>query len=88
MKLIQFSHRCDYGHDWYVQVLFTQRWALFQASISWCEYPAWPYVQVKSGTGSLFNVMFWIHKLGFDIGFMERTWNWGHLEDIENETTT
>ena len=75
MKLIKFSHREDYGHDWYLQVLFTKRWALFQGSVSWCEYPGWPYLQVTSGMGKLISVMFQVHRFGFDVGFLERTWN-------------
>jgi hypothetical protein len=49
MKLIKLSHREDFGHEWYVQLLFTKRWALFQGSVSWNDFPAWPYIQIKSG---------------------------------------
>jgi hypothetical protein len=89
MKLIKFSHREDFGHEWYVQVLFTKRWALFQGSISWNDFPGWPYIQIKSGTGSVLSIMFWAYKFGFDIGFIEYTWNWNTLEDLEdlNEIT-
>jgi hypothetical protein len=30
MKLIKLNHREDFGHEWYVQLLFTKRWALFK----------------------------------------------------------
>ena len=56
MNIIKLSHREDFGHNWYVQVLFTKRWALFQASVSWNDYPSWPYIQVKSGTGSVLSI--------------------------------
>ena len=84
MKLIKFSHREDFGHEWYVQVLFTKRWALFQGSISWNDFPGWPYIQIKSGTGSVLSIIFWAYKFGFDIGFIEYTWNWNRLEDLED----
>ena len=81
MNLIKFSRRDDYGTDLYMQVCFTKRWALLQASISWCEYPGWPYIQVKSGSGSLLSVLFWAYKFGFDIGILERTWDWGRCDE-------
>jgi hypothetical protein len=87
MKLITFKHRYDFGHDWYVQILHNKRWALLQASVSWNDYPSGPYMQISVGNNSLLNVMFWVYKFGFDIGFIERTWNWNHLEELdENET--
>jgi len=87
MKLIKFNHRYDYGHDWYMQFLYTDRWALFQASVSWNDYASWPYIQIKSGNGSVLNLMFWAYKFGFDIGFIERTWDWGYLEQVDEDQT-
>jgi len=81
MNLIKFSRRDDYGTDLYMQVCFTKHWALLQASISWCEYPGWPYIQIKSGSGSLLSILFWAYKFGFDIGILERTWDWGRCDD-------
>ena len=88
MKLISFKHREDYGDEYYVQVLHNKRWALLQASVSWNEYAAWPYIQIKSGTGSLLNLMFWVYKFGVDIGFCEHTWNFEYLKDLEDENET
>ena len=85
MKLISFKHREDYGHDWYVMVLHTKRWALFQASVSWNDYAAWPYIQIKSGNGSLLSILFWAHRFGIDAGFIERTWNFEYLNDLDVE---
>ena len=85
MKLISFKHREDFGHDWYVQVLHTKQWALFQASISWMDFPSWPYLQIKSGTGSTLSILFWAYRFGFDIGIIERTWNWDYIQDIDVE---
>ena len=80
MNIIKLSHREDFGHDWYVQVLFTKHWALFQSSVSWNDYPSWPYLQIKTGNGSVLSIIFWAYKFGFDIGILERTWDWGiHL---------
>ena len=85
MKLISFKHRVDYGHEWYVQVLHTKRWALLQASVSWNEYPSWAFVQVKSGMGTLLSIMVCVYKLGFDIGVCEHTWNFEYLREIDED---
>ena len=79
MKLINFTYDC--GQDWYVQVLYTKRWALFQASVSWCEYSAWPFLQIQFGMGSLISILFNIHKFGLSIGFLERTYALGDFDN-------
>ncbi len=88
MKLISFKYRKDYGHEYYIQVLHTKRWALLQASISWNDYAAWPYIQIKSGNGSVLSIMFWVHRFAFDAGFIERTWNFEYLKDLDEEEDT
>jgi len=85
MKLISFKHREDYGHEWYVQVLHNKRWALLQASVSWNEFAGWPYIQIKSGTGTLLSIMCWVYKLGFDVDVFSNTWNFEYLEDLDGE---
>ena len=87
MKLISFNRRQDYGTDFYVQVLHTKQLALFQASVSWNDYPSWPYLQIKSGNGSFLNIMFWAYRFGFDAGVIERTWNWDYLEEKDEDET-
>jgi hypothetical protein len=85
MKLISFKHREDYGHEWYVQVLHNKRWALLQTSVSWNDYAGWPYLQIKSGTGTLLSIMLWVYKFGFDIGVCEHTWNFEYLNELDGE---
>ena len=87
MKLISFKHREDFGTDFYVQVLHTKQWALFQCSVSWMDFPSWPYLQIKSGSGSTLSILFWAYKFGFDIGVIERTWNWDYLEEKDEDET-
>jgi len=86
MKLITLNHRYDYGHDWYAQILHTRNWALFQASVSWNDYAAWPYIQIKSGNGSTLSIMFWAYRFGIDLGIIERTWNWDYMEELPEES--
>jgi len=84
MNLIKFKHREDFGHEWYVQVLNIKNWSLLQASVSWNDFPGWPYIKISSGTGSTLSIMFWAYKFGFDIGVIERTWNWNRLENTDD----
>ena len=79
MKLINFRHREDFGHEWYVQILNVKDWSLLQASVSWNDYPGWPYIQIKSGTGTTLSIMFWAYKFGFDIDILSRSWNWDYM---------
>jgi hypothetical protein len=88
MKLITFKHQEDFGHEWYVQVLHNKHWALLQASVSWNDYPSWPYLQIKSGSGSTLSILLWAYKFGFDIGVIERTWNWNRDEEWQEEDET
>lgn len=86
MNLIKFTYREDFGHDWYVQILntgrhvpkFMKNYSLIQASVGWNDYPGWPYIQIRSGTGSLLSILILVYRFGFDIGFVERTWDFNH----------
>ena len=85
MKLISFKRREDFGTELYTQILYNKRWALLQASVSWNDFPTFPFLQVKSGMGTLLSIVVSVYKLGFDVGFMERTWNFEYLEDLDVE---
>lgn len=93
MSLFKFKYREDFGHEWYVQILNTgchfpkpfKNLSLLQVSVSWNDFPGWPYLQIKSGTGSLLSILFWGYKFGFDVGLIERTWDWERLEALEDE---
>ena len=85
MSVIKFNHREDFGHDLYVQIINIKTFSLLQISISWNDYPSWPYLQIKSGTGDVLDVLFWAYKFGIDITILGRTWSWDYLEDIDEE---
>jgi hypothetical protein len=87
MNLIKFKHREDFGHEWYVQILNIKRWSLLQASVSWNDYPSWPYIQITFGSNGLLGILFWAYKFGLDIDFCSRTWNWDHLTELDEEDT-
>ena len=87
MKLFNFKHREDFGHDWYVQVLTIKNWSLLQVSVSWNDWPSWPYIQVKSGSGSTFSLLFWAYKFGLDVDVLSRTWRWDYEEKLNEQET-
>lgn len=74
MKLIKFHRDQDWGQDYYLQVLFTKQWALFQGSVSWCVYSGWPFLQIQFGSGALLSIIFNVYKFGIAVGFFDRTW--------------
>jgi hypothetical protein len=84
-QVAKWSHREDFGHEWYVQFLFTDRWALLQTSVSWNDFPSWPYIQITSGSNGLLSILFWAYKFGFDIDLLSRTWNWDYLNKLDEE---
>ena len=85
MSIINLKKRIDYGTDWYAQVLNVRKWSVLQVSVSWNEYPAWPYVQIKSGSGTMLSILFWAYKFGFDIDIFARTWNWDYMEQVKED---
>ena len=91
MSLINFRHRYDFGHEYYVQILNTGRHfpkflknkSVLQFSVSWNDYASWPYIQITSGSGTALGVLFWVYKFGADFDLFSRTWSWDHLSDDE-----
>jgi hypothetical protein len=85
MSIINFKRREDYGTDWYVQILNVRNWSVLQVSVSWNEYPSWPYIQIKSGSGTMLSILFWAYKFGFDIDIFSRTWNWDYMNQVKED---
>jgi len=57
MKLFNYYHYEDYGHEWYFQVLsFYPKFALIDGCVQWDEYPAtelFPMLLISFGSRSL-----------------------------------
>ena len=84
-KLIKFNHREDFGHEWYVQILNIKRWSLLQFSVSWNDYPGFPYLQITMGSNGFFGLLFWAYKFGLGIDILCRTWKWDYLDKLNEE---
>ena len=76
MKIFDFKNRTDYGTDLYFSFLKTSKYTALQVSVSYCEYPAWPYLQITMGENKLFGIFCYFWRLGFDVDILSRTWNW------------
>jgi hypothetical protein len=87
MSLIKFKHREDFGHEYYVQILNIKRRSLLQLSVSWNDYPSFPYLQITMGSNGLLGILFWAYKFGFDIDVISRTWRWDYLEEVDEDET-
>ena len=77
MKLIQFGVREDYGKEWYLALFLTERYSLLQVAIDIGELSKWnepPYIQISSGYGKLFSLVFSISKFGFCFDLFGRNW--------------
>ena len=83
MKLFRYNHKYDYGHDWYVQILDVKNWSLLQFSISWNDYPSWPYPQITFGSNGVFSILFWVYKFGLDVDILSRTWKWYYEQETK-----
>jgi len=83
------KYRYDFGHEVYVQILNIRpkhyQWSLLQFSVSWNDFPSWPYIQVTSGSSGLLSILFWAYKFGFDIDILSRSWNWDYMAEVEEE---
>jgi len=84
-QVAKFSHREDFGHDYYAQFLTIKNWSLLQVSISWNDQPSLPYLQVTSGSNGLLGVLFWAHKFGLDIDILSRTWRWDFARQVDEK---
>lgn len=91
MNLITFKYREDFGHEWYVQILNTDRHlprpfkerSLIQLSLGWNDEPSWPYLQISSGYGRVFDMLICLHKFSFSFDIFSRTWNFARLESLD-----
>jgi hypothetical protein len=85
MNLFNFKHRKDFGDDWYAQFVNVKGWSLFQVSVSWNDYPSWPYLQIKSGSGSTLSILFWAYKFGLDLDILSHTWRWDYMDNLDEQ---
>lgn len=77
MKLIKFGLREDYGKEYYLFLLSTNRYSLLQAEFDIGVYSKWtelPYLNITMGQGRLFSLLFTFSKFGFSMDLFGRNW--------------
>lgn len=61
MKLLDYIHYEDYGHEWFFQVLTSRKFALLDLTVQWDEFPApelFPMLTISIGSTCLFGFTF------------------------------
>ncbi len=74
MKLFDYKYIQDFGQEYYFSILKGKNRSFIQFSVGWNDYVGWPYLQVSSGCGRLFSLLFWIYRLGIDIDIIGYNW--------------
>ena len=71
MKLIDYTHYEDFGHEWYFQLLtIPRRFALIDVCIQWDEYAGnfLPFLIISIGPRAVgFSFRWWKFELRFDM---------------------
>ncbi len=80
-KLFIGAHRYDFGHDFYASIINIRKWSLLQISLSWNDYPSFPYFQIRSGSGDVLSILFWAYKFGLDFTLISHTWCWDRYDN-------
>jgi hypothetical protein len=73
-KLFGFEKRDDYGTDYYFSFLKTSKYTFLQVSLSICEIPSRPYLQITMGENKLFGVFCYFWRIGADFDILAKTW--------------
>ena len=91
MKLFNCGVRNDYGTEVYFTLCTGKRYSLLQVAFDIGELSKWnepPYIQISSGYGKLFSLVFSISKFGFCFDLFGRNWRDELFYSQPNETTT
>lgn len=74
LKILQFDHIVDFGHEYQLRLLTLRNYSVFQVSLSWTDYSSGPFLQMQIGGGTLLGVVAFVGKLGIDLDFFGRYW--------------
>ena len=93
-KIINFSIRKDFGTEYYLKVMSFGKHipkplkgrTVIQLSIGYDNYYSWPYMQITSGSNSLFGVLLCVYRYSFSFDLLGYTWNFSaHDKALEEE---
>ena len=85
IRIFDYYETEDFGVDHIFTVLKGKRHSFIQVSISWNDYPSFPYLQIAFGNNRLIDILFWCWKFGFSAEIFGITW--GSWEKEDERTT-
>lgn len=83
MKLVYFKYTEDFGHEWQLSFFRFKKYTILQMSFDYNDYPGWPYLQITSGMGRVFGILFCVWRFGFCLDFLGNSW-WSCYDDMES----
>ncbi len=70
MKLFDYFHQWDYGHEWYLNLFCTRLFNLFQFNVDWSEWYARPILLINILGESFFGFTLTIGTFTFSFDFL------------------
>ena len=85
MKLIEFKHQYDFGHEVIISLFKGKKYSVLQLSLDWNDYGGWPYLQISSGMGRAFSFLLSIGRFGISFDIAGYTWPDSYMIHNEDE---
>lgn len=85
MKIINFKHRYDFGHELVISLFKGRKYSVFQLSLDWNDYGGWPYLQISSGMGRALSFLLSVGRFGISFDIAGYTWPDSHMIYDEDE---
>lgn len=70
MKLFDYFHQYDYGHEWYLNVFCTRLFNLFQFNLDWSDWGCRPIFLLNILGESLFGFNISVYRFSFSFDFL------------------
>lgn len=73
MKICEFRHEEDYGHEFTLDLLIFKRFTAIGFYLSWSDYDGSLCLQISSGMAGIFNALIGIGRLSFEVFIGRKT---------------
>lgn len=70
MKLFDYHYQYDFGHEWYLNLICSNLFNLFQFNLNWSLYPGRTILLINIFGESLFGFSISIGKFDFSFDFL------------------
>jgi hypothetical protein len=75
MKLLEYRQKEDFGIEHIFTIIKGKNRSFIQVSVSWNDYPSFPYLQIAFGNNRLIDILFWCWKFGFALEVFSNNWD-------------